>query len=107
MVLACSRWLILAPKVRFRFLSEDFPSRLQLKDFKIRFRRGLINISGYTSLLMALKQLAINTKVAKDIERRNALWEKDDYRRRNIFNGSVAFFDSLKPVLYLQHPTLL
>ncbi|KAF5846492.1 hypothetical protein GGP41_003893 [Bipolaris sorokiniana] len=34
-------------------------------------------------ILVQLKQPAVNTEVAKDIERRNALWEKDDYWRRN------------------------
>ena len=34
-------------------------------------------------ILVQLKQPAVDTEVAKDIERRNALWEKDDYRRRN------------------------
>lgn len=34
-------------------------------------------------ILVQLKQPAVDTEVEKDIERRNALWEKDDYRRRN------------------------
>ena len=34
-------------------------------------------------ILVQLKQPSVDTEIEKDIERRNALWEKDDYRRRN------------------------
>ncbi|EOA85747.1 uncharacterized protein SETTUDRAFT_28931, partial [Exserohilum turcica Et28A] len=34
-------------------------------------------------ILVQLKQPSVDTEVEKDIKRRNALWEKDDYQRRN------------------------
>ncbi|KAF5852286.1 hypothetical protein GGP41_001031 [Bipolaris sorokiniana] len=105
MVLAYSYWLILAPKVRFRFLSEDFSLRLQLKDFKIRFRRELINISGCTSLLIAARSITAHSlrRISRDatLSRRRTTIREETVQPRPVFNGSVAFFDSLKPVLYL------
>ena len=56
-------------------------------------------------ILVQLKQPTVDTEVEKDIERRNALWEKDEYRRRK--SPASAWVGRIRGILQLPtaHPS--